>query len=305
MTDQHSGIDRRTFLRGAAVAAGAVAVGAVGVATSGEDAEAKRPKLLSWQGRNPLRIPPIVDVAASTDPFELVATNATVAIGGGEVTNAETYNGMMPGPIFLARPGDTARIHLTNQLVDHHITHWHGLVVDHQNDGHPINEVAANGTYSYEFPIVQRASLNFYHPHTHGLTGEQVALGMAGGFLIKDDEEIALPLPPSDREIPLVIRDASLDNSHNMTFSGASKGFFGDFPMVNGTKDPYLKVEPALYRCRVVCGTNSRVLQMKLSDNSPFTIIGNDGGLLAAPAQVSQLRRVQGGVPHPLPPAGS
>src|SRR3546814_1734371 len=44
-------------------------------------------------------------------------------------------------------------------------------------------------TYTYDFTLDQRASLNFYHPHPHLMTAEQVNLGLAGGILVRDRSE--------------------------------------------------------------------------------------------------------------------
>jgi blue copper oxidase len=79
-----------------------------------------------------------------------------------------------------------------------------------------------------------------------------------------------------------------------MQFSGAAKGFFGNFPMVNGTKDPYLRVDPAWYRFRILGGTNARVWQLKFSNGMPFTLIGNDGGLLGSPVQLANITLAPG-----------
>ena len=286
-----SGFDRRMFLRAAGVAAGAVALGGAGALLTGE-ADAKRvkqPRQPSWPDKNLIQFPPVVDVASLSAPYELTARNATVNIGGGQMASIWSYDGRMPGPTFFARTGDNVRINLLNELAQDHITHWHGLVAPYEDDGHPMSQVPTGSSYSYDFPIVQRASLNFYHPHTDMMTGEQVAMGMAGGFLIRDDEEVALGLPSGEREVPLVLRDATLDASSNMKFSGASKGFFGTFPLVNGIQDAYMRVHQAVYRFRILAGTNARVWQLKLSNDAAFTLIGNDGGLLASSTQVARL----------------
>jgi FtsP/CotA-like multicopper oxidase with cupredoxin domain len=146
--------------------------------------------------------------------------------------------------------------------------------------------VGPGGTYTYDFPIVQRASLNFYHPHPHMLTGEQVCLGLAGAFVIRDGEEDALSLPQGlPYEVPLVIRDASFDKKGNLAYNPTSSGFVGKVPLVNGTLSPVLNVDQGVYRLRVLNGSNARVFKLALSNGAPFTIIGNDGGLLANPVK--------------------
>jgi FtsP/CotA-like multicopper oxidase with cupredoxin domain len=163
------------------------------------------------------------------------------------------------------------------------------MVVDHANDGHPAQAIAPGGTCSYSFPVNQRAALNWYHPHPHMLTGEQVALGLAGGFIVNDAEEAALGLPSGAYEVPLVIRDTTLDSAGNLTYKARSDGFLGQIPLVNGTRDPYLGVDTALYRFRVLGGSNARVFRLALSNGAPFTLIGNDGGLLASSVSVATI----------------
>jgi len=49
--------------------------------------------------------------------------------------------------------------------------------------------VKAGDSYNVNFPIIQRASTNFYHAHPDMHTGKQVYMGLAGMFIIEDDEE--------------------------------------------------------------------------------------------------------------------
>jgi FtsP/CotA-like multicopper oxidase with cupredoxin domain len=236
--------------------------------------------------RNPLYVPPTVGLGSA---YQLTARPGTVDLGGGKLSSAWVYNGTLPGPSFRARPGDTALVTLGNQLPDETITHWHGMIVDHQNDGHPIYAIPPGGTYQYAFPVNQRAALNWYHPHPHMLTGEQVALGLAGAFIINDAEEDALELPAGAYEVPLIVRDTSLDTAGNMQYKPRSGGFLGSIPLVNGTRDPYLNVDTALYRFRILGGANARIFGLALSNGAPFVLIGNDGGLLTSAASVSQI----------------
>jgi FtsP/CotA-like multicopper oxidase with cupredoxin domain len=278
-------LTRRALLRTAAASAGVLATaGAGGPIVTG--ALAAPPKGTT---RCPLYIPPTYDVGSFQTPFGLIEGPGTVDLGGGNLSNAWVYNGLMPGPTFRARRGDRARITLSNELPQQTITHWHGMVVDHENDGHPIYAVPPGGSYGYDFTIDQRAALNWYHPHPHMLTGEQVCLGLAGAFIVNDAVEDALGLPTGGYEVPLVVRDAQLDKQGNLQYKPRSGGFLGNIVLVNGTRDPYLEVDTALYRFRVLAGSNSRIFGLALDNGAPLILIGNDGGLLAAAVQVAQV----------------
>ena len=178
---------------------------------------------------------------------------------------------------------------LANGLAQDTITHWHGLVTNFQNDGGPLLSIAPGQTFDYNFQINQRAGLNFYHPHPHMLTGEQVCLGLAGAFIVRDAEEDTLALPSGPYEVPLVIRDASFDRQGNMIYNPSSSGFNGKYPVVNGTLRPMMNVDRGVYRFRVLNGANARVFRLALTSGAPFVVIGNDGGLLRAPATATSI----------------
>jgi FtsP/CotA-like multicopper oxidase with cupredoxin domain len=273
-------LSRRAFLGATAGSAAWLAAGGLSGLVAGTALAART----TAATRNPLYLPP----TSAPTAFDLAAAPTKVDLGGGKLSNAWTYNGLMPGPTLRARTGDTATITLHNGLpVEPTITHWHGMLVDHPNDGHPMDAIAPGKTYAYSFPIRNRAALNWYHPHPHMLTGEQVALGLAGAFIINDSAEDALHLPGGSHEVPLVIRDTTFDSTGNIQYKPRSGGFLGDVPLVNGTRDPYLDVETAVYRFRVLGGANARIFRLALSSGALFSLIGNDGGLLEATASVT------------------
>ncbi len=58
--------------------------------------------------------------------LDLVAQETNVAILGGPA-RALTYNGLLPGPVLEAEPGDAVRIQLHNRLARPTNLHYHGL----------------------------------------------------------------------------------------------------------------------------------------------------------------------------------
>ena len=295
-------LTRRHFVRIVATGGGAVALGGTlanctGDVVSPVHDHAMPPDLARGgpgggaSARSALRIPATVTPSGN---YPLTAAPAGVEIVTGKTTQAWLYNGQFPGPTLEARKGTLASLRFTNGLAQPSITHWHGMVVNHDNDGHPMMAVAQAGTYDYAFAIAQRAALNWYHPHPHMLTGEQVYRGLAGAFIVRDEVDTgtatnALGLPSGDYEVPLIIRDVSLDSGGALQFSGKSSGFWGKTPLVNGTLNPYLEVDRAVYRFRVLNGCNARVLRLAFADGASFTLIGNDGGLLDKAYTVAEI----------------
>ncbi len=283
---------RRDFVRVAAASAGALATGSLFLsacepeaATTLAPGTAVGGPLMALVGRNALRIPPTV----APSGLVLTAQPDVADVGGGQIAGVWAYNGSFPAPTIRARTGDTATMQLQNGLGDPTTIHWHGMIVPWLMDGHPLNATQPGGSYAFQYPIVQRATMNWYHPHPHGLTGEQVCMGLAGAFIIEDDEEAALGLPSGAYEVPLIIRDADFDSQGNLKYTAKSSGFLGRVPLVNGVRDAGLEVDTTLYRLRILNGANARVFHLVLNNGAPFTLIGNDGGLLEAPVQVTQI----------------
>jgi len=201
------------------------------------------------------------------------------------------------GPIIRARKGQQVRVHFTNNMPDESIIHWHGLRVPDDMDGHPRYAIGPGETYDYEFPVVNRAGMYWYHPHPDGLTGPQVYGGLAGLFIVSDDEEAALGLPSGEYDVPLVIQDRTFDANNQLVYlSGGGgmgmgmnmdqmMGFLGDRILVNGRPDFVLPVATRPYRLRFLNGSNSRIYKLGWSDGTPLTVIATDGGLLAKPIQ--------------------
>ena len=148
--------------------------------------------------------------------------------------------------------GATATIDVTNDLSEPTTVHWHGLVVPTSSDGQPQDTIAAAGTRTYTLPIDQRASLNWYHPHPHMKTGSQVALGLTGLFVVRDSVEAALGLPSGAYEVPIVLRDYSVDRKNALTYSAKSSGYLGTAALANGTRSAYHLVDKAVYRLRLL-----------------------------------------------------
>jgi FtsP/CotA-like multicopper oxidase with cupredoxin domain len=295
----HSPIDRRDFVRTMAVAGGSLVVAGLVPACTGDAAHdhalMSEPTLARGGGgavtRNPLRMPPTVTPGGLT----LRAAPGPASIIPGKSTTTWMYNGQFPGPTILAENGgEYTGVTFENGLTQNSIIHWHGLLVDSPNDGHPRSVVPPGGTYGYTLRVAQRAALNWYHPHPHMMTGEQVYRGLAGAFIVRDAVDTgltgnALGLPAGEYEIPLIIRDASFDSRGNFQFSNKSSGFWGNTPLVNGTFAPYLEVQRGVYRFRMLNGCNARVLRLALNNGSAFTLIGNDGGLLDQAYGVSEI----------------
>jgi FtsP/CotA-like multicopper oxidase with cupredoxin domain len=113
-------------------------------------------------------------------------------------------------------------------------------------------------------------------------------MGLAGLFLVSDEEEQAVGLPDEEYDIPLVLQDRMFDPDNQLVYTSGHRmeqmtGFLGDWIMVNGIPDFTLPVSTCAYRLRLLNGSNSRIYKLAWKDGLPLTIIGTDGGLLERP----------------------
>jgi FtsP/CotA-like multicopper oxidase with cupredoxin domain len=262
--------------------------------------------------------------AAADVEIALTATKAEAPILAGRATPVWTYRAKVVkgdaasarpiadsylGPIIRVRRGQRVRLVLENGLDEATNIHWHGLHVPDDMDGHPRHVAAPGKRYVYEFEIQDRAGTYWFHPHAHGRTGRQIYFGLAGLFIVSDEEEQAAKLPAGEYDIPLILQDRSFDRENRLIFlsdehaerggmmgggmmgSGMMDrmtrmmGFLGDRILVNGRPDATLSVATRPYRLRLLNASNARIFKLAWSDGSPFTVIGTDGGLLEAPLE--------------------
>lgn len=233
-------------------------------------------------------IPPIVSGTTI-----LTAQNVTVNSNGfGSIKGLGYSLGSLLGPTMKLNSGQSMNVNFVNQLNEKTNIHWHGLKIPANMDGHPENFINAGGSFNYNFTVNQRAGLYWYHPHAEGTTGKQVFQGLAGLIIVNDSEETALNLPSGIRELPLVIQDKRISAGnipYAPTMMDQMTGLMGQYILVNGVYAPIHNVETAKYRVRILNGSNARIYNLALSNGASFTVIGNDGGLLATPQTVNSL----------------
>ncbi|MFN2302619.1 MAG: multicopper oxidase family protein [Anaerolineales bacterium] len=187
------------------------------------------------------------------------------------------------GPIFQITTGTRLRVNFVNEIPESSIIHWHGLHVPELADGHPRFAIENGETYQYDFQVMDRAGTYWYHPHPHGRTGPQVYQGLAGLFVIHDDEEASLALPSQDKDLPLVIQDRAFDDDNQLVYGTFLLGMLGDRILVNGLPDYKMEVDRTAYRLRLMNGSNARIYKLAWKDGTPLQVIGTEGGLLERP----------------------
>lgn len=248
--------------------------------------------------RPALPIPDLLTADAS-NRIQLIAQAGQSSFAGKTATTWG-YNGNLLGPAVKLSKGQAVTVDIHNQLAEETTLHWHGLEIPGEVDGGPQGIIPAGGKRSVTFTPDQRAATCWFHPHQHGKTGRQVAMGLAGLVLIEDEEirKLLLPKQWGIDDVPVIIQDKqfSADGQVNyqLDIMTAAVGWFGDTLLTNGAIYPQHAAPRGWLRLRLLNGCNARSLNIAASDNRPLYVIASDGGLLAEPVKVTELPMLMG-----------
>ncbi len=234
------------------------------------------------------------------------------------------YNGTYPGPTIEARRDslitvqwvNDIRVFETGELRTEHalavdtclhgpnmsgivpvtVTHLHGGKVPQDSDGYPeATFPPGDSSGIYHYPNIQPAGILWYHDHALGITRLNVMMGLAGYYLLRDENEESLNLPSGEYEIPLAIQDKSFNPDGSIKYPDHFEDhFFGDYILVNGKVWPYHNVKQGHYRFRLLNGSNSRAYQLYFSNGAPMVQIGTELGLLNSPIMLDSITILPG-----------
>lgn len=258
-------------------------------------AEVQQPRLVNRDlvMQNELIIPPLLEpqIAGEEKVFVLSAENGETVFLDGKPTKTEGYNGTYLGPTLRAHKGDHVRIVLTNNLSQPVTTHWHGMHLPAIIDGGPHQEIAPGGGWKPHWTIENEAATLRYHPHLLGRTGEEVYSGLAGLFIIDDENSDSLSLPKEYGvdDFPLIVQDREFREDGQFVYAPQRKdelghtGMLGDTILVNGTYAPFVVVPTKQIRLRILNASNARRYNFGFEDRRTFYQIATDGGLLPFP----------------------
>ncbi len=249
-------------------------------------------------------------VFAEIIEYELTISQQNVNITGVSVP-AMTVNGAIPGPTLYFKEGDTAKIHVHNEMDVETSIHWHGLLVPPGMDGVPFISfppIPSNTTFTYEFPIRQSGTY-WYHSHT----SLQEQSGVYGSIVIEPkhdklqvDQDYVVLLSDWTDEDPYAVNRTlkrgsewyALQKGSGQSILGAMRlGMFGDYfkrelqrmpPMdiadvaydrflANGKPETNLHAKPGeTVRLRIIDGSATTYFHLEYG-GGPMTIIAADG----------------------------
>ncbi len=193
------------------------------------------------------------------------------------------------------------------------VTHLHGGHTEWTSDGYSkawfTQDFLQTGTSwlkkNYTYANDTQAATLWYHDHIMGNNRLSLYAGLAGFYLLRDNNEINLInrniLPSSNYEKEIIIQDRNFaangqlyyppgSNKPPAPYPSVRSNFLGNFILVNGMTWPKLAVEPRKYRLRLVNGSNSRSYSLYFNDSKEkFYEIGIEQGLLEKPVALKNL----------------
>jgi spore coat protein A, manganese oxidase len=312
-------ISRKEFLGIGAGAAAGVALAGSGMGTFSTRQAAATPPLLTYSV--PLPVPPVLRGTTQSLDIEQTYHRFHTDLPPSRVwgyNDGVKKSGGYLGPSIEVQKNTTTTVNFINNLPDTHLlpvttelvpdgtdaprilTHLHGGFVSGANDDNPY----ATETLFFKgnkqtavYPPQPRATTLWYHDHAMGMTRLNVYAGLAGFFVVRDTNDTGrepnpIGIPGGKYEVPIVIQDKTFDAEGRLFYSQDATWmpeFFGETPVVNGAVQPYLTVEPRMYRFRFLNGSQSRFYHLKLEGGVPFYQIDSEGGMFDIPVRATQI----------------
>jgi blue copper oxidase len=204
-------------------------------------------------------------------------------------------NGPYLGPAVRVRRGQKVVAQVSNSVPENITMHWHGLIIPGAADGGPHQVILPGKQWQTELAIDQPAATLWFHPHFYPSTAQLVVKGLAGLFIVDDDESDRLPLPSrwGVDDIPLIIQDRRFTADgqffDRMNIIAVTNGYVGDTALVNGALYPTARTARGWLRLRILNGSNARSYNLSVSDARSLFVVASDGGLLESPVELKQL----------------
>lgn len=202
-------------------------------------------------------------LAQKTVRYELHVKDSLVNFTG-VLKRAIAVNGQIPMPELHFTQGDTAEIHVYNDMDEATSLHWHGLFLPNREDGVPYltqMPIPPHSKHVYRFPVIQHGT-HWYHSHS----GMQEQIGMYGSMILhKRDNDTTFRKGIDDLPtIPLILSewtDLNPNNVHHMLHNATDW-----FAIQKGTTQSYAEAIRAGHLKTKLTNEWKRMLAMDVSD---------------------------------------
>lgn len=237
-----------------------------------------------------LPVPPLLE-ARHGQPLFLTMQPCQWSFTGRQPAQTAGFNGQYLGPTIRVYDQSYVKLIYSNRLAEAVAMTISGLQIAGALSGGAARTILPGIDWSPVLPINQPAATCWYHACTPGRMARQIYNGLAGMWIIDDEQSQKLPLPRhyGVDDFPLIIQDKRLDNFGNAIYQDVTTGFMGNTLLVNGVQSPTLTVARGWIRLRLVNASSCRYYQLTNSDHRPFIVIAGDQGLLASPVPATTI----------------
>lgn len=206
------------------------------------------------------------DVEGGVKVFHLRMAPVKWEVSPGDVREAWTFNGTVPGPTIRINEGDRVRFIVKNDLPEMTGVHWHGMNLPNDQDGVPNltqHPIMPGETYTYEWTAISTGT-HWYHAH---MGGNQVAKGLYG----------ALEVVPK-------LGDIKADRDYTVIVNDGFLGF-----VINGKSFPATKPLKAKVGERVrirIIGSGPEMIHAIHLHGGFFELMAQDGNKMTVPVKM-------------------
>lgn len=247
------------------------------------------PQPLLAKERPKLAIPPLIDVGRGR-PIRLDFHPAQTQFNQGKWANVWGVNGQYLAPTVRVRSGSFVKLTYTNSLPEPISINIQGLLASTDMVGSNHRVLNPKSSWSPIVSVQQTASSSWYHADTMLKSAVQLYRGIAGLWIIDDENsrKSGLPNQYGVNDIPLILQDQLIDKNGNQAFN-ANPPFMGKRLFVNGKESPQAVLPRSWVRLRIVNASISRHYELRLDNDKPLYLIATGMGMYAKPLEVEMV----------------
>lgn len=240
--------------------------------------------------RESLAIPPLIEVRRGR-PIVLTMQEMNYPLDGKHKVSVWGFNGNYLGPTIKIKSGSFAKLNYHNNLPQNVALSIQGLQASGELFGGAARILKKGEPWAPIIPIEQPAASCWYRSSTLANSAYQTYRGLAGMWLIEDDQSLKANIPHKYGvdDIPLILQDMEFNSEGLQLFKQNQPHFIGNRLLVNGVEAPYREVSRGWIRLRLLNASLARAYDLRLDNGQEMLLIAQDLGFLPQAKSVSSL----------------
>ncbi|ABQ98994.1 TPA: multicopper oxidase domain-containing protein [Haemophilus influenzae] len=248
------------------------------------------PAPLLAASREKLVVPPLIEVRRGR-PIVLTMQEMNYPLDGSHNVTVWGFNGNYLGPTIKIKSGSFAKLNYHNNLPQSVALSIQGLQASGELFGGAARVLKKGESWAPIVPIEQPAASCWYRSATLANSAYQTYRGLAGMWLIEDEQSLKANLPNKYGvdDIPLILQDMEFNNDGLQLFKQNQPHFVGNRLLVNGIEAPFLDVARGWIRLRLLNASLARAYDLRLDNDQEMLLIAQDLGFLPKAKSIKSL----------------